>query len=321
MKTKTIARFAILTALALVLGYLESFVPVVPMVPGIKLGLSNTVLLYAVYMASPLEAAALMLCKVLLSGLLFGGFSAMLYSLAGGILSLLVMLLLARMPKVGVIGVSACGAISHNIGQIAMASWMLGVGAVWAYFPVLVISGLVMGPITGLVAKSVFAALKKSGTQFAVNPRTFQESKAADILIIAVMLAVSGVGWWAMSSSGLDFDKAGEAVSAGSSAYYLEVVQNNKVLYEIPMTAYGAYSIHNGSNGGDNTFVIDKNGAHMVSASCPDKICIHEGTIAPGTIVPVTCLPNLLSLQVIEASAVPDGFDLTGQNYEAIKTG
>ena len=65
---------------------------------------------------------------------------------------------------------------------------MLGVGAVWAYFPVLVISGLVMGPITGLVAKSVFAALKKSGTQFAVNPRTFQESKAADILIIAVMM-------------------------------------------------------------------------------------------------------------------------------------
>ena len=146
MKTKTIARFAVLTALSLVLGYLESLIPIAPTVPGIKLGLGNTVLLYAVYMASPLESAMLMICKVVLSSLLFGGgFSAMLYSLAGGVLSLAVMLLLARAPKGGVIGVSACGAICHNIGQIAVASLILGVGAVWAYFPVLVISGLKIG--------------------------------------------------------------------------------------------------------------------------------------------------------------------------------
>ena len=63
----------------------------------------------------------LMVCKVVLSSLLFGGgFSAMLYSLAGGVLSLVVMLVLVRVPKVGVIGVSACGAICHNLGQIAM---------------------------------------------------------------------------------------------------------------------------------------------------------------------------------------------------------
>ena len=193
MKTKTVARFAMLTALALVLGYLESLIPIAPTIPGIKLGLGNTVLLYAVYMASPLESAMLMVCKVALSSLMFGGgFSAMLYSLAGGILSLAVMLLLVRLPKVGVIGVSACGAICHNLGQIAMASLILGVGAVWAYFPVLVISGLVMGPITGAVAKSVFAALKKSGTEFYINPKTFQESKAADIIIISVMLVLSG---------------------------------------------------------------------------------------------------------------------------------
>lgn len=321
MKTKTIARFAILTALALVLGYVESFIPVVPMVPGIKLGLSNTVLLYAVYMASPLEAALLMICKVMLSGLLFGGFSAMLYSLAGGVLSLVVMLILVRVPKVGVIGVSACGAICHNIGQIAMASLMLGVGAVWAYFPILVVSGLVMGPVTGLVAKSVFSALKKSGTEFHINPKTFSESKAADILIIIVMLAVSGIAWLAMSSNGLDFNKAHNAVASGSEAkYYLEVVQNNDVLYEIPMTAYGTYTVKNKYTKGENTFVIDKNGAHMESANCKDKICVHEGNIAPGDIIPITCLPNLLSLQFIEASAIPHDFDLAGQNYEAIKT-
>ena len=239
MKTKTIARFAVLTALSLVLGYLESLIPIAPTVPGIKLGLGNTVLLYAVYMASPLESAMLMICKVVLSSLLFGGgFSAMLYSLAGGVLSLAVMLLLARAPKVGVIGVSACGAICHNIGQIAVASLILGVGAVWAYFPVLVISGLIMGPVTGLVAKSVFSALKKSGTEFYINPRTFRESRWADIVIIACMLAVSGAVWWGMSSNGLDFK------NVGSSQYYLEVVQNSEVIYEIPMTDYGSYTIN-----------------------------------------------------------------------------
>jgi heptaprenyl diphosphate synthase len=314
MKTKTIARFAMLTALALVLGYLESLIPIAPTIPGIKLGLGNTVLLYAVYMASPLESAMLMVCKVALSSLMFGGgFSAMLYSLAGGILSLAVMLLLVRLPKVGVIGVSACGAICHNLGQIAMASLILGVGAVWAYFPILVISGLVMGPITGAVAKSVFAALKKSGTEFYINPKTFQESKATDIIIISVMLVLSGGAWLAMSSNGLNFG------NVASSRYYLEVVQNADVLYEIPMTAYGTYEVKNSETDGDNVFVIDSDGAYMESASCPDKICVNEGTITGGSTVPVTCLPNKLTMQVIPASALPDGFDFSAHDYTAAK--
>jgi heptaprenyl diphosphate synthase len=314
MKTKTIARFAMLTALALVLGYLESLIPIAPTVPGIKLGLGNTVLIYAVYMASPAEAALLMVCKVFLSSMLFGGgFSAMLYSMAGGVLSLAVMLLLVRLPKVGVIGVSACGAICHNIGQIAVASLMLGVGAVWAYFPVLVISGLVMGPVTGAVAKSVFAALKNSGTEFYINPKTFQESKTVDIIIIVIMLAASGAAWWAMSSWGLDYN------SVASSEYYLEVVQNSEVSYEIPMTAYGTYTVTDPKSGGVNTFVIDSDGAHMASADCANQICISEGNIKAGDLTPITCLPHLLSLQVISASAIPDDFDMSANDYSAIK--
>ena len=303
-----------LTALALVLGYLESLVPVAPTVPGIKLGLGNTVLIYAVYMASPLEASLLMVCKVFLSSMLFGGgFSAMLYSLAGGVLSLAVMLLLARLPKVGVIGVSACGAICHNIGQIAVASLMLGVGAVWAYFPVLVVSGLVMGPVTGAVAKSVFAALKKSGTEFYIDPRTFRESKTVDIIIIVCMLAVSGAAWWWMSGVGLSFGKV------ASSEYYLEVVQNSSVVYEIPMTAWGTYTITDPVTGGVNTFVINSQGAHMESADCKNQVCISEGVIKAGDLTPITCLPHLLSLQVIAASSVPGDFDMTANDYASIK--
>ena len=96
MKTKSIARFSLLCAMALVLGYFERFIPVAPGIPGVKLGLANTVLLYAVYLMGAKSAMLLMLAKVVLSGFLFAGLSGMLYSLAGGLLSLCVMLLLSR---------------------------------------------------------------------------------------------------------------------------------------------------------------------------------------------------------------------------------
>ena len=120
MKTKSIARFSLLCAMALVLGYFERFIPVAPGIPGVKLGLANTVLLYAVYLMGAKSAMLLMLAKVVLSGFLFAGLSGMLYSLAGGLLSLCVMLLLSRLKDVGIIGVSVGGAVSHNIGQIAV---------------------------------------------------------------------------------------------------------------------------------------------------------------------------------------------------------
>ena len=112
---KRIAELGLLTAVALVLGYLESLLPIVG-IPGVKLGLANTVLLYALYLLDVKSAALLMVLKVGLSGLLFGGPAAMLYSFAGGLLSLAVMLLVRRLKGIGVVGVSVCGAAAHNIG-------------------------------------------------------------------------------------------------------------------------------------------------------------------------------------------------------------
>ena len=154
MKTKSIARFSLLCAMALVLGYFERFIPVAPGIPGVKLGLANTVLLYAVY---------LMLAKVVLSGFLFAGLSGMLYSLAGGLLSLCVMLLLSRLKDVGIIGVSVGGAVSHNIGQIAVACMVVESRAVLGYLPVLMISAIITGTLTGIAAKYAIAALQKAG--------------------------------------------------------------------------------------------------------------------------------------------------------------
>lgn len=320
MKTKVIARFGILTALALVLGFAEQWIPIAPGIPGIKLGLGNTVLLYAVYMASPAEAVMLMVCKVVLSGFLFAGFSAMLYSLAGGILSLVVMLVLCKMPKVGVIGVSAAGAVAHNIGQLAVASLMLGVGTVWAYLPALMLSGVVMGPITGYIAKSVFTYLQKSGTEFRVTPRSFKESKVADIIVIAVMLVAAGAAWVAMSTSGLDIGSADEAIDqANEPAYYVLVTQNGETAYVIPITDYGTYKLENPYTDGYNTFVINEEGVHVEDASCPDHICISEGTIGPGDIIPICCLPNLLTLEIITEDEIPADFDMDAHDWNELR--
>jgi len=159
---KTIARFGMLTAVALVLGYVEHLVPISP-IPGIKLGLSNTVLLYAIYLMGAKSALALMVLKVLLSGLLFSGPTAMLYSFAGGVLSLAVMLLASIVPGLSIIGVSVCGAVAHNIGQCAVAALVVQIRAIFAYLPVLLLAAAAMGVVTGVVAKYVFRALRIYG--------------------------------------------------------------------------------------------------------------------------------------------------------------
>lgn len=163
MKTKSIARFSLLCAMALALGYLERFIPVVPGIPGVKLGLANTVLLYAVYLMGAKSALLLMLAKVALSGFLFAGLSGMLYSLAGGLLSLCVMLPLSRLKDVGIIGVSVGGAVFHNIGQLAVACAAVESRAVLVYLPVLMISAVITGTLTGIAAKYAIAALQRAG--------------------------------------------------------------------------------------------------------------------------------------------------------------
>ncbi len=119
--TQKIARFGLLTALALVLGLLDRAVPVSAIlggfVPGIKLGLANTVLLYAVYLMDWRSCILLMLTKVVLSGFLFGSLTAILYSLSGGVLSLLVMLLIRRYP--------GRGALAAALLALAADTWML----------------------------------------------------------------------------------------------------------------------------------------------------------------------------------------------------
>ena len=146
---------AILTTIALVLGYVEKLIPVTSAMPGVKLGLANTVLLYAIYMMHTRQAFTLMILKVLLSGIMFSGFSGALFSFAGGVLSLIVMLLFKRIPGIGVIGVSVAGAVFHNIGQVLVAMMVAQTRGLLLYMPVLMIAGVLTGSVTGIIAKCV----------------------------------------------------------------------------------------------------------------------------------------------------------------------
>ena len=155
-----LALSALLTAVMLVLGYVESLVPTG--VPGIKLGLSNSVLIFAIYTLGVPTAFLLMIGKVLLSGFLFSGVNAMLYAFAGGLLSMLVMSLLYRMKSFHIVTIAMAGAVMHNVGQVALAMLMLGTDKLLSYMAVLMLVGLVTGFLTGTAAKILLRRIPKS---------------------------------------------------------------------------------------------------------------------------------------------------------------
>lgn len=156
-----VALSGLLTSLMLVFGLIERQFPLPVPVPGIKLGLANSVLLYSLYMLGIRQSILLMLLKALLSWLIYMNMSAMLYSLAGGILSLLAMILIMRVKGVSIIGVSAIGAVFFNVGQILMAVAILHTPQlIVTYLPILMLSGVLTGALTGVIARMVMKHLK-----------------------------------------------------------------------------------------------------------------------------------------------------------------
>ena len=157
---------ALLLALMLILGYLETLLPS-PGIPGIKLGLSNSVLLFAVFMLDTPAAYVLMTMKVALSGMLFSGFQAAVYAFAGGLVSvtgmaLAVFLCGRKEGKAKPVFVSMLGGALHNLGQIAAAMLVLHT-FLPRYLVILLLSGLACGALTGFIAQRVMTRLKNAG--------------------------------------------------------------------------------------------------------------------------------------------------------------
>ena len=165
-RAQQVALSGLLTSLMLVFGLIERQFPLTAAIPGVKLGLANSVLLYSLYMLGVKQSFVLMLLKALMSWLIYTNMSAMFYSLGGGFLSLVVMVLLFKMKDVSIIGVSALGAVFFNVGQILVAVLMLNTPQlIFTYLPILMVSGVVTGVLTGVVAQMVMKHLKAMGTR------------------------------------------------------------------------------------------------------------------------------------------------------------
>ena len=165
MRMQRIALCGLLTSLALVLSLVERWIPlnlVVP-VPGIKLGRANIITLFALTTMRKREAAAILFCRVSLASVFAGSITSFLFSLFGGFLSLGVMaLLLTRQDRwFSLYGISAAGAAAHDIGQIVAAMLVLGTTDVLGYLPLLLLTAIPLGIITGFICKSVLSHLKK----------------------------------------------------------------------------------------------------------------------------------------------------------------
>lgn len=161
MTTKRVAYCAMLTALAMIFGYVEVLIPFGLGIPGVKLGLANIVIVLALYFLPAYQAFAIQLMRIVLVSFLFGNSSMMLYSLAGGMLSFVVMLLMKRGEAFSITGVSIAGGVSHNIGQLIVAVLVVQNLRIAFYFPVLIMAGLITGCLIGMLAYRIKPVLDK----------------------------------------------------------------------------------------------------------------------------------------------------------------
>ena len=164
MKTKEMTVMAILTALAMVLGWIERMIPLEMLIPlpGVKLGLANTVTLFALYRLNLPAAMMILTSRCLLGAAFSGNMTSLAFSLTGGILSMFVMSAAKRSPFLSVWGVSVLGAAGHNCGQILIAMLLMHSVYIIGYLPYLLLIGTVCGCATAAVAAGVLRAVGTS---------------------------------------------------------------------------------------------------------------------------------------------------------------
>ncbi len=155
-----VALYGMLASVALVMGYIESIIPIPYPVYGMKIGLANIVIVWVLYSMGIKAAGIISFIRVLLSGFLFGNLYSIIFSLAGAALSLLVMFLLKKTKKFTIIGVSIAGGVCHNLGQIIVAIFILENVRIAYIFPILMVSGVIAGIAIGLLGGLLFRKIK-----------------------------------------------------------------------------------------------------------------------------------------------------------------
>ena len=159
-KTKKIAFYALLIALAMIFSYVETLIPMPVFVPGMKAGFANIITVLALYKLGEKDAAVIAVLRILLAALLFGNLFSLAYSLAGGVFSLIVMILFKKTNLFGLMGVSITGGVCHNIAQVGVAAFLFETSAFFYYLPALLITGSISGCIIGLISGLIIKKLK-----------------------------------------------------------------------------------------------------------------------------------------------------------------
>lgn len=157
---KRVAKLGVFVALAMIFSYIEAIIPFNFGIPGIKLGIANIVTVTSLYQFKPGEVFMISFTRIFLMGLLFGNGVSLLYSLAGGMLSLVVMLICKKKGLFSVMGVSIAGGAFHNIGQVVAATLVLqNRGLLYYYLPVLLVAGTITGALIGRLSGKILRSI------------------------------------------------------------------------------------------------------------------------------------------------------------------
>lgn len=159
-KTKKLTILAMTLAVAVVLSFVESQIPPLIAIPGVKLGLANIAIIFILYKSGLRDAIIVSLARIAVIFLIFGGTLALIYSIAGATVSLALMYILKRFTPLSEIGVSVAGGVAHNLAQITVAVFVLDTTQLFFYLPVLLLSGTLAGVVIGIVSALLVKKIK-----------------------------------------------------------------------------------------------------------------------------------------------------------------
>ena len=159
-RTRRLTTFAMLAALAMILSFIESRIPAFVAIPGVKVGLANIAVLFALYRLGIKEAVIISVIRILAVSMLFGTPVSAIYSLGGAAVSFAVMILLKKLTPASEVSVSVSGAVGHNVGQIIVACILLETNVIIYYLPFLLLSGTVAGVVIGIVSALLIKRVK-----------------------------------------------------------------------------------------------------------------------------------------------------------------
>lgn len=155
-KSESVAYIGLFSAFAIIISYIEALIPINIGIPGIKLGLPNIVIVLAIYLIDNKAGIIINIIRVLVVGILFGNAFSIIFSMAGALVSYVVMIFIKKIKNMSMLRVSVCGGVTHNVAQLIMAAFVADTYNISYYMPFMIIGGLITGVIIGIIAMLIY---------------------------------------------------------------------------------------------------------------------------------------------------------------------